>query len=91
MSELKHTPGPCHVEDGPMDDYFNQEITHTFSGCILGLAKEESDALLYATASEMLNRLLSVYISSNKDDVLLRYALKKTIEKATGLKIEELL
>lgn len=96
MNKLKHTPAPWRLErDGWNGQYifgvddrvkdkerFIAKVSVFYDGA-------EENGLLIAAAPEMLNRLLSCYISSKS--LLEKEALKDTIEKATGLKIEEII
>lgn len=89
MSKLKNTPGPWYWND------FYKAIQSTNGElkaiCVQGKNNENDyDMQLIAAAPEMLNRLLSVYIHGANDSNMKR-ALRETIEKATGIKIEDVL
>lgn len=90
MDKLKHTPAPWVLVKSPKTNWYDLRIVEagwSFGG-IYG-ENAEANARLIAAAPEMLNRLLSCYISSKS--LLEKEALKDTIEKATGLKIEEVI
>lgn len=99
MSKLKHTPGPWITDGSYIEDYDNncplrRRIAIIDDGA--GIDNPKANARLIAAAPEMLEVLISVYEAaeywSDYDvPITLKDDIKSVIEKATGLKIEEVL
>ena len=101
MKKLKHTPGPwswqegdryirMRNEDSEKKGYWSesQKITETYY--VNNSEETMSNNLLIAAAPEMLEALIMIYKVWHEDSILIS-SVKSVIEKATGLKIEEIL
>jgi hypothetical protein len=103
MSKLKHTPGPWLHNDendgkekiisqkqNKKSPYDSDVISTGYDGSLI---ISKANAKLIATAPEMLDFLIFAYECYIDISFFLysRYELKKLIEKATGMKIEEVL
>lgn len=101
MSKLKHTPGPWAWQEGDRyirirDEesekvgYWNesQKIAETYY--VNNSEETISNNLLIAAAPEMLEALIKIYNNGNINGF--EYVIiEEVIERATGLKIEEVL
>ena len=92
MSKLKHTPGPWEIKQDDRGYFENigplsMGFTHADD---VWLDIEEADARLIAAAPEMLGALIMIYKVWHEDSILIS-SVKAIIEKATGLKIGEVL
>lgn len=92
--ELKHTKGPLKTSPAIYGDEENNYIVddefdiHSEDGKILAYTLKKEDALLYSCAPEMLEALIELHkIYGNECS----YITEQLIERATGLKIEEVL
>ena len=94
MTNLKHTPGPWSESAifwllryaDKSDGTWYEEIRSDNKNLPCG----RDDALLIAAAPEMLEALIMIYKVWHEDSILIS-SVKAIIEKATGLKIEEIL
>jgi hypothetical protein len=96
MSKLKHTQGPWGYERGDEDCGYGGKhfVVHDGTECAETTICEtnygEFDARLIAAAPEMLDALVEVVKLSTRDGWLWKL-LVPSIERATGLSIEEVL
>jgi hypothetical protein len=104
MSKLQHTPGPWkECERGDYSDFDKQSqiiIGDEMRICAVHSydIEGEANARLIAAAPEMLEALIMVkkyghsgYVEGSKTDIEFWFKIDKTIEKATGMSIEEIL
>ena len=103
MSDTKHTPGPW-IRDGkfvyalmpnPKKRWPGEVnrfwlIVQKQAGYDIPEEEVEANARLIAAAPEMLEALIIIYKVWHEDSILIS-SVKSVIEKATGLKIEEVL
>lgn len=94
MSKLQHTPGPWKYDDDPLRMRIHSEFDHDIVCHMVGnsassmIQKREiknANARLIAAAPEMLEALITYYLESEYEFIA------DIIERATGLKIEEVL
>ena len=90
--KLKHTPGPHKLEISCPVNKIRDVETDTPLALILINDDSKANGLLYAAAPEMLAALILAY----KDDIGykdsdMQKLIKAVIEKATGMKIYEVL
>lgn len=104
MDKLKHTPGPWAVDyNGTIghiktlcnpEEHTKTVIKYRYNLCEEILTEEEiqANARLIAAAPEMLEALVDVYGLYLRHDICCdNENIKRIIEKATGLSIEEVL
>jgi hypothetical protein len=93
MNKLKHTRGPwkkIYNKANP-EKYSDYHVISKHNIVAVGI-NSESDANLLSAAPEMLECLISLYKTlSSFGSNISKCGSKEIIEKATGLKIEELL
>ena len=94
-AKLKHTPGPWKISKldrtviSPCNNEFDIADTWKHDR---GKTKAQANARLIAAAPDMLELLIASYLQLNPDGwQWLRDDIKTTIERATGLSIEEIL
>jgi hypothetical protein len=101
MIKLQHTPGPWQIGTPPPN---GEQTIGLNNGLMIAISTtgdnidSKANARLIAAAPEMLEALIMVkkyghsgYVEGSKTDIEFWFKIDKTIEKATGMSIEEIL